>query len=714
MRYIFLNCIVIYFLSVPMFIGAQDNSEIRDKLSKQLDSSYNLVIKSRYYEAIQIAENVIKNKHTTEALSAKAYNTLGMAFTEIKPKDGLEYFLKAEAYYKKQNNIPVLITLYNNIGINFMLQDSIEKSNNYFKEALNLSNDYKTNPNLVYPTYNLAGNIINYGTDYGKAIQYLNIALEATNENNYYELSEIYKNLGNAYLKLKDYKQAHFYLDKAIAILKTNSYLQGLKEAYHLKSELLGNEINYKKAFAVLQSYIAVNDSIFDETNDAITKKLETEYILKKSEQELEYLKREKENEKQLHKQTKLINLGLIIFTGLLLLVSYLLYRRTEQFKEAKEKAERLSKAKADFYSEVSHELRTPLYAVIELSGVLMREGVKANNKEYLKSLNFSATHLLALINNVLQLNKLGYRKMIFNNVAFDLQALISGVIDSLEYALSESKNTIELNYDNTIPEELNGDSLKISQIFINLISNAVKFTKNGTIKVVIKNIAETKHSVDVYCEVSDTGEGISEKNQKYIFDDFYQDTSKVEVSNKGTGLGLSIVKRTLDAMGTGIDLKSEVGKGSTFSFTVSLNKPVTLEKNHTVKESYIDDLKTCKILIVDDNKVNQLVTKKILDQFSLNSEVVSSGQEAIDIVKAQHFDCVLMDLHMPNMDGYQATQQIRSFNKTIAIVALTAASQEEVDEKMSKYDMQDYIMKPFITDVFIRKIAQAIESKKA
>lgn len=715
MKYKLIFCFVFsLFYTCNINIQAQNKDYEQQKLSRQLDSSYNLIIRAEYYDAIQISKNVLSSPFINDDIAAYGHSILGIAFTEINPKDGLEYFFKAKAYYEKQMLTQELISLYNNIGTNYMLQDSIDKSSHYYKKALLLSNDYVTNYNLLYPTYNLANNIIKYGEDFKIALEYLNIALKHTDPEDYYVLGEVYKNLGHVYLKLENYNESLKYFNKAIPILQKNNYLQGLKEVYSLKSQLYGSQSNYKDAYKTLQFYVAINDSINNQTNDAISQKVETDFTLKKKEQELQFVKKQKETENKLLKRTKFFNIGLIVFIALLLLISYLLYKKNKQYKEAKEAAEKLSKVKSDFYSEVSHELRTPLYAVIELSGLLLRENTESIKKEYIKSLNFSAKHLLALINNVLQLNKVGFKKMTLNNSIFNLKALTDGVLDSLEYALSESKNNISLNYDASIPEELKGDALKISQIFINLISNSIKYTNEGEITITIRKEKETSQSLDLYFEIKDTGEGISKESQKYIFDDFYQDNSNINKSYKGSGLGLSIVKRTLNVMGSEINLKSKLGEGSIFSFTIVLEKPTQTILKDTTKESYINHIKNYKFLIVDDNKVNQIVTKKLLEQFNLESEIVSSGQEAIDILKSKHFDCILMDLHMPQMTGYEATDHIREFNKDVTIIALTAASQEEVDEKIAKHDMQDYIMKPFITDVFIRKIAQAIKTKSS
>ena len=222
--------------------------------------------------------------------------------------------------------------------------------------------------------------------------------------------------------------------------------------------------------------------------------------------------------------------------------------------------------------------------------------------------------------------------------------------------------------------------------------------------------VKENDDEVVIYFEVADTGLGIPKDKQDQVFDCFYQEQAKIEKSYKGTGLGLSIVKRILTAMDSEIKIESEEGKGSTFYFELSFNKSVN---NLIPKEEYAHQLRrltSYKFLVVDDNRVNRLVTKRILDKLDIESEVVDSGRKAIALLKIKSFDCVLMDLHMPELDGYETTELIRDFNKEIAIVALTAASTEEVELKINKYELNGYILKPFIITEFVETLNRLIK----
>ncbi|WAC03413.1 ATP-binding protein [Lacinutrix neustonica] len=216
----------------------------------------------------------------------------------------------------------------------------------------------------------------------------------------------------------------------------------------------------------------------------------------------------------------------------------------------------------------------------------------------------------------------------------FDLKQLISNIIDSLEYALRDSNNTIHLNYDSSIPDLLQGDSLKLSQVLINLISNAIKFTNDGHIDVVITKVEDFDERVTVYFKVSDNGLGISQENQGQVFEDFYQEHSKNSKSYKGTGLGLSIVKRILMAMNSDIKVISKEYEGATFFFELDFAKSKKEELPTVIYENHLQQIKDFNILIVDDNKINQLVTRKVLDQLDIKAKAVASEQRLLRLLR--------------------------------------------------------------------------------
>ena len=439
-------------------------------------------------------------------------------------------------------------------------------------------------------------------------------------------------------------------------------------------------------------------------------KKIEADSFILENKKQLALAKKEQEFQRAIISKGIIFTL-LLAFISLSLFVSlYLIYIKNKKYKIAKVKAEQLSKVKSNFYSEISHELRTPLYAVIELSRLLLKENINRKHKEYLESLNFSGNHLLSLINNVLELNKVESGNLELQILNFKLKNLINSVAESLEYAMQDSHNTIHMVYDDTIPEYLNGDSLKLSQLFINLISNAIKFTNNGNIYVTTKLIDKTDSNVKIYFEIKDDGIGISKEKQSKIFEEFYQEHNENKNSYHGTGLGLPIVKRILTAMNSDILIESEVNKGCKFSFEIDFSYQINTKLNIVAPDVLSQDMEGMNFLIVDDNKINQLVTKKVLDQLDIKSKSVNSGEEALVLFKKERFDCILMDLHMPGgIDGYETTKRIRLEDSKVPIIALTAASTEEVENKIYDFKMNAYVSKPFIASDFVETMHRCI-----
>lgn len=700
------------------FSQNRETNTNKDKyISKVLDSAFNLSVTNKVGDAMKLCVDILESyPKLHDTLKLQAYNTMGISFTQMSEfEKGRDYFIKKLNIEKKLNNIPSIIISYSNIGLNYKLSGDLEKSNEYFRKSLSIDTTSNYKVEKSFPLSNLADNLIYNSDQVEKGLEYLDKCFSYySNDRNPTMLNDIYKAYGVAYVKLKNYNKALDYFNKAINYSESINYLNGIWVVENEKAKLYEVLGRYTDANTSLKRMSVLKDSITVIENRNKAAKIEAEYASKQNQAKLEFLEKEKEIQQQLFTKSKTFNIILLVFSALLLLTSYFVFKNNRLLKKARDKAERLSKTKSSFYSEISHELRTPLYAVIELSSILLKENTNPKHLEYLKSLNFSGNHLLALVNNVLHLNKLEYRKMKVNNNDFQLNQVVGSVIDSMEFALHDSNNKMLLNYDSTIPNTVIGDSLKLSQILINLLSNANKFTEQGNIYIDIKKVNETSNNVDVFFKITDEGVGIPQNKINLIFQEFFQDTNATKKSYKGTGLGLSIVKRMLVAMGSNINIESTLGKGTSFSFTLTLQKQTgVLEDKHNDLEDYVKQLKQCEFLIVDDNRINQLVTRKILDQFGLKTSVLSSGKEALEAVKQNHYDCILMDLHMPEMDGYQATNYIREFNKNVAIVALTAASQEEVEKKISELDMQGYIMKPFVINSFIKTIFNAIKAKQ-
>ena len=387
-----------------------------------------------------------------------------------------------------------------------------------------------------------------------------------------------------------------------------------------------------------------------------------------------------------------------------------LLQTKNTELEQARDAAVSAMEAKSNFLSTVTHELRTPLYAVTGLTHLLLDENPAEHQKEHLKSLKFSGDYLLNFINDILQINKIDADKLEPLNIEFKLKKVLTDVVDSLQQNAKENNTKVVLNYDNSIPLNLLGDPLKISQIFMNLVGNALKFTKDGQVDVVAKLKSREEDNITVRFEVTDNGIGISEQQQKNIFDSFEQGSIQINREYGGTGLGLTIVKSLLGLFDSTINLKSKLGEGSTFYFDLDLKvEEISLEEipfEMTVEDFEFEGL---HVLVVEDNKINQVITKKMLAKKGITCDIANNGNEAIDAAKNNEYTCILMDIHMPGISGTEATIQIRKFNPEIPIIALTAISMEDSLDEFYAAGCNAVVTKPFKPEVFYQKIGENV-----
>lgn len=697
--------------SVSTTIPVQD--VLLDSMENEMNKARSYFYQSKHGKALEIYDNVLKYalKTKNKILEAKCYTGLGTNYFKVNNNDSLmfKYLFKAKDIFEKENDPYFKSTIYTIIASAYSEFEKLEKANEYYQKAIDIAKSENYTGVLSNALTNIGTIEIFEKENYTKGIdallEVIDIINNLENDNTRDSLGKVCYNLSYAYFKVGNKEKSLFYFNKGVAFAKKNGYLYVLYDLYDQQSIFYFEDEKYKEAYLHIEEALFLKDSLNTIKDYEKAKQIEADNFLKENKEQLLLVEKEKEFQDTTLKRTKFYNILFAFFTLGLLLSIYFIFKKNKQLSLAKEKAENLSKVKSDFYSEISHELRTPLYAVIELSRLLLSENVNSEHKEYLESLNFSGNHLLSLINNVLEINKVEHGDMKIQTLEFKLKSLINNITESLEYALRDSHNKIHLSYDENIPILLEGDSLKLSQIFINLISNAIKFTKKGNIYITTKLIEDLGDEVQVFFEVRDDGLGISKEKQIMIFEEFYQEHTKNKNSYKGTGLGLSIVKRMLTAMGSEINIDSEINQGAAFNFEIILTKSDTVSSKEKGNEALLKSLADKKILIVDDNKVNQLVTKKILDQLNIEAKTVNSGQKAIDIIQDEDFDCILMDLHMPDLDGYETTSLIRKFNKDIAIVALTAASTDEVESKINNFDMNGYILKPFMTSDFLETI---------
>jgi len=374
----------------------------------------------------------------------------------------------------------------------------------------------------------------------------------------------------------------------------------------------------------------------------------------------------------------------------------------------AKVEAEVANNAKSEFLSVMSHEIRTPLHVLIGMGHLLIKDNPRPDQVQNLKVLRTASDNLLVIINDILDFNKIEAGKIDLEEIDFNIKNLVSDIKLANSVRAQERNTEIKLMLDNDLPDAVIGDTTRIGQILTNLVSNAIKFTKNGIIRIEVNVEKEQGDMVDIRFSVKDTGVGIAKENLEKIFHSFTQASSSITRQYGGTGLGLAITRKLLKLMKSDIVVESEQGQGSTFYFMLKFKKGVAVfsEKKVAIGDY---DLAGCKILLVEDTAFNVLYATQLLGRWQASVDVAENGLEAIDKARVNEYDIILMDLQMPLMDGYTATREIRVFNKTVPIIALTASASNDVKERSLEHGMNDYITKPFYPDDFYQRIKKYV-----
>ncbi|WP_238719061.1 tetratricopeptide repeat-containing hybrid sensor histidine kinase/response regulator [Pelagihabitans pacificus] len=678
--------------------------------------------------ALVALENAAKVAEQNDDIKAviDALHKFSIVYLELDKKSNSEvYWDRANAQLKKMeypfgNAVQKFIGALYKYGEGNNFQAIAE-----LNEAKQLSNDR----NLVNNILLAEGNIYMALEKYDVASKNFNSLIINTDPYEQEYLStKASLGLAQLHLATNNLEEAALNAENALGLARQHHFFVEVVASNELLSQIYEKMGRFDLAVRNVRNLLGIKDSLFTldklKTEAKAAEKIQFDFFTGE-------IGRLEEKNEELSQEARSSELTAILTSAFLTIISLLavsLYRNNQiklktndllqtknnELQLARDAAVQAMEAKTNFLSTVSHELRTPLYAVTGLTHLLLEENPSENQKEHLKALKFSGDYLLNFINDILHINKIDADKLEPLSIEFNLKKVLKEVIDSLQQSAKENKTQIVLEYDEDIPSHLMSDPLKLSQIFMNLVGNALKFTKNGEVRVIAKLMKKFEEDVTLYFEVADNGIGISKDQQENIFDGFEQGSIQINREYGGTGLGLTIVKSLLGLFGSKIQLESELGKGSSFFFELKLKS----------KDSLVDDIpfeisennyefKGLHLLIVEDNKINQVITKKMLSKKEITSDIANNGTEAVEMAKANIYDAILMDIHMPGISGEEATIEIRKFDKETPIIALTAISLDDSLESFYAAGCDDVVTKPFKPEVFYQKIGENIFDKK-
>ena len=671
------------------------------------------------------------------AYLSEAYHLLSLNYKEIRDTlPALNYAKKALLFAKKTDSNGLLSAAYTNLATFYVYDKSNQqKALDYLTKSLSLSRKQKDSSFLssalhIAELYKVMGN-------YEEMPAYLSMA-EASLANNDDKYDDLHVYLailwGDYYMHLNNKKLSRNYYDHAYKIIIKDSLRLRAIGFFDRYAAILQAEKEYEEAYVVQKNLL-----LFE--RQAAHAETEENLLITMAHAETQEYKRQRNKAKleQIHTDHDLQRkntISLLLGALLVLLLIFIIYliistrfrkmlirklqRNNIDLKNAKIMAEKSNEAKALFFSTVSHEMRTPLYGVSGVVSLLSNKEELKPYKEELSSLQFSAGHLLDIINDLLDFSKLDNNNFKLHERPLNLKMLVKEIVSSVDHYHSKQKSKIHLDFDESLPNYILADSRRLSQVMLNILSNAIKFTKDGDIWIRLrsKKIGDARYRI--HFSIEDNGIGMDAESQKTIFDDFVQLENFSTEERNGTGLGLPIVKKILEKMNSTISLESKKGVGTTFNFSIEFDEATLLEvielsseKKSIAKNGASHQVNGSSILIVDDNKINRMVTRKLLLDKNAKVTEASNGEEALRLIDKMEYDLVLMDINMPGLNGFETARNIREREHIMPIVALTAADASYIDAQIKASGMDAAITKPYTMDEFIKTLSLHLSLRK-
>ena len=666
----------------------------------------------------------------------------------------LDYFNQALTINKEIGNKTGCAASLNAIGNVYRSKRDFAKTFQYYEEAVKY---YEASGNKLSMAGELEdiGDLYRQQSQYPKALEYLFRALKLQKElNEKRSISYNYGVIAFTYFlirtdrntttlnkmfagnKQEAMSKARIYADSAIAIQKELGDLYLLLDSYISNSTAYEEIGEYKIALEHYKNYVAIKDSIFNlEKNKKLTQlSMKYEFDKKQAADSLQHAVENNLNQLRLQKQKTFtyagfIGMALVAFLLFFVFKNYNNQRKSnlkltaaqKEILEQKERAEQSERFKQQFLANMSHEIRTPMNAVMGMTNLLIDKNPRSDQQYYLDGIKKSSDILLHIINDILDLSKIESGKMELEKTDFSLHQTVEQVLTTLRHKADEKGLHLLSDIDNRIPDVLIGDPVRLNQIILNLAGNAIKFTEKGSVEIRVALASGSPDSgLKIRFSVIDTGIGIPKDKLETVFESFKQANASDTRKYGGTGLGLSISKQLVELYGSEIVIESEEGAGTTFSFVLNFETGSTERLQQQLNaHANIDGriLNGLKILIADDNEYNRIVAEDTLrSKAAVAIETASNGLEAIELLKVKDFDVILMDVQMPEMNGFEATRFIREHlplpNKDIPIIALTASVLRTDLDKCRQAGMNSYIPKPFNASQLIRGIAEVLGIK--
>lgn len=679
-----------------------------------------------YFRALEIFKSIKDRRGEGNTL-----NNIGLVYLSQKNMlQGQEKLNAALNIGKELKDTALMINALNNLGILSLENEYYEDAFKYFSELLRLdilSNDASS----MAISYNNLGVVFTRKRNFTKALKYLHNSVVLKKKNSSKNsLANTYTNIAEVHLELEDLDSAQWYIQNALEILNTLND-PDKTEILQMSSRLFEKKGDYLQALIYFKKHIAHRDSSISLEQEREIRQAEKDYEIRSKDRILLYREKEIESKKLMMFITGIF-LGLIV---ILLIYLYILYRnnrkhskllaekikenekQTEQLiiinqekEEARIKAENAAKIKSNFLSAMSHEIRTPLNSIVGISHLMKDDTHLENQSENIRLLATASENLLHLINDILDFNKLELGKFKLTRKIFSLDELLEKVSEINQLRAREKGLEFKISKDPSIPSHVIADEFRLNQVLINLLSNSVKFTEKGLVSLEVSVVGKTKQGIIARFKVTDTGIGIHPENQVNVFEAFTQEETNLNKKYTGTGLGLAISSRFIEQLNSKIELHSIPGVGSTFWFDVEL-EPIHTEPNEIPvnKTETGFDIEGKKILIVEDNPMNVLILKQFIHRWKGITHVAHNGEEALKYIENEIPDLILMDLHMPVMDGAEATVRIRKHPRReiseLVIIGLTASSESDVAEQIYKAGMNDLLSKPFNPSTLLLKL---------